>query len=254
MFYDPIIKDHLPWLNDAGRNYFYKRIIDENCKDKICVDIGAGSGILTDYALQGGAKKVYCIEIRKSRAKYLREKYKNQNVEVIEEDFLKTDIRNADVFFLEQIGCQWSNDFSIRKFMSHIKTGKMIPNRYVIKAYIYDGIVKENPYFLIDSQFLPRGFYEQSKKLQSVKPTEILSVYEINNDNCNDKIQFDLDLNHYKQCTIFLDDEIYYDNIKCEYENTYRDWKEKPYRLFVEQAKGLYRITWDSIWQTEKLS
>ena len=61
MFYDSLIEEHLPWLNDAGRNSFYQKIITENCKDKVCIDVGAGSGILTDYALEAGAKKIYVV-------------------------------------------------------------------------------------------------------------------------------------------------------------------------------------------------
>ena len=249
MFYKSVIKDHLPWLNDAGRNRFYQKTITANCKNKICVDVGAGSGILTDYALEGGASHVYCIEIRKSRAKFLREKYQNKNVTVIEEDFLKTKIEHADVFFIEQIGCQFNNDFSIKKFMSHIKKNNtdaiILPNRYTIKAYIFDGIIEDRPQVLIDSSYLPKVFYNHCQTQLSMTPTEILSVYELNGDNVDKDIEFFLDLSHYKDCTIFLDDEVYFDNLKCEYENTYRDWEMKPFKIMIKNSRRTIKFKWE---------
>ena len=244
MFYNTIINDHLPWLNDAGRNTFYKRIIQETCNGKTCVDVGAGTGILTDYALESGAKKVYCVEIRKSRAQFLKEKYKNKNVEILEEDFLKTDIKDGDVFFIEQIGCQFNNNFSIKSFMSHIGKAETIPNRYLLKAYAYDGIVNDHPKFLIDSETLPKGFFEQSQKNLRIKPTEVLNVYEINKHTADKDIEFTLDLSHYKDCTIFLDDEVYYNDQRCEYENTYRDWPQKPYRIQITDARRPIQFRW----------
>lgn len=246
MFYDSIIYDHLPWLNDAGRNSFYKKVIKETCKDKICVDIGAGTGILTDYALESGAKKVYCVEIRKSRAQFLQKKYKNKNVEVIEKDFLKTDIKDADIFFIEQIGCQFNNNFSIKNFISHIGGAETIPNRYLLKAYVYDEIINEQPKFLIDSDTLPKDFFKSSQYNLKIKPTEIFDIYEINKHNANEDIKFTLDLSHYKHCTIFIDDEVYYNNQRCEYENTYREWPQKPYKIQITDAKRPIEFKWEN--------
>lgn len=254
MFYDPIIKDHLQWLNDRGRNQFYKTAIQNNCKDKICVDVGAGTGILTDYALEGGAKKVYCVEIRKARTNYLKEKYQGKNVEVIAEDFLKTNINDADIFFLEQIGCQFNNDFSIKKFMSHIKlNAQTIPNRYVLKAYIYDGIINDSPNVLIDSDILPKQFYNDAQKLQTIKPVETMDVYEINRNNANEHISFKIDLTHYKDCTVLLDDEVYFNDARCDYENTYRDWANKPYTLHIKDSKQIYEVFWNKEWLIKKV-
>lgn len=255
MFYDPIIGEHIPWLNDRGRNLFYRNTIKHTCKNKVCVDVGAGTGILTDYALESGAKKIYCVEIRKSRANHLREKYKDNNkVLVIEDDFLNTNISDAEVFFLEQIGCQFENDFSIRKFMSHVgDEADIIPNRYLIKAFIYDGIIDEKPNVLVDSDILPKGFYSNAQSMQKIKPVEVINVYELNQKNCQDPIEFALDLTNYKHCTIFLDDEVYFEDTRCEYENSYRDWQTKPYRVEIKDAKQKHTFIWDSKWQVEKL-
>ena len=258
MFYKPVIKDHLLWLNDAGRNHFYQETITANCKDKICVDVGAGTGILTDYALEAGASQVYCVEIRKSRANFLKEKYKNKkNVTVIEQDFLNTKIEDADVFFIEQIGCQFNNDFSIKKFMSHVKKNNpraiTLPNRYTIKAHIFDGVVEDRPQILIDSKYLPTGFYDYCQTQLRTNPIEILTVYEMNNNNVDEDISFTLNLSHYKDCTIFFDDDVYFNNRRCEYENVYRcDLWNKPYKIYLKDCKSKIEFFWKSEFKITK--
>jgi predicted RNA methylase len=251
MFYKPVIKDHLLWLNDVGRNRFYQETITATCKNKICVDVGAGSGILTDYALEAGASHVYCVEIRKARANFLREKYQNKNVTVIEQDFLNTKIQDADIFFIEQIGCQFNNNFSIKKFMSHIKKNNpaaiTLPNRYTIKAYIFDGIIEDHPQMLINSKYLPIGFYDHCQTQLSINPAEIVSVYELNKNNVEEDITFLLDLSHYKDCTIFFDDDIYFNDCRCEYENVYRceTW-DKPYKIYLKECKSKIQFCWNN--------
>jgi len=52
----------LSMINDQERNSFYEKSISKNCKDCVCVDIGAGNGLLTFLAIKHGAKHVYCFE------------------------------------------------------------------------------------------------------------------------------------------------------------------------------------------------
>jgi len=49
-------------MNDKGRNQWLEELITPNCKDKVVLDIGAGLGLTTYYALKAGAKHVYAIE------------------------------------------------------------------------------------------------------------------------------------------------------------------------------------------------
>jgi|GEM_PF-4505899 len=53
---------HLEMLKDRARLDFYKNLLEHKVKDKIVLDIGAGSGILSYLALRFGAKKVYSVE------------------------------------------------------------------------------------------------------------------------------------------------------------------------------------------------
>jgi ribosomal protein L11 methylase PrmA len=52
-------------LKDTVRTRSYQRAIEENpndFKDKIVLDIGCGTGILSIFAARAGAKHVYAIE------------------------------------------------------------------------------------------------------------------------------------------------------------------------------------------------
>ena len=56
---------HEEMLKDTVRTTTYQRSIEENkndFKDKIVLDIGAGTGILSIFAARSGAKHVYAVE------------------------------------------------------------------------------------------------------------------------------------------------------------------------------------------------
>lgn len=62
-FYDSIPTWHIDMLKDSGRLEFYEASIKKKVKDKIVLDIGTGSGILSYLAIKHGAKHVYSVEI-----------------------------------------------------------------------------------------------------------------------------------------------------------------------------------------------
>lgn len=249
MFYNPVIEDHIAMLNDVGRNMFFKKTIQTLANDKVCLDVGAGTGILTDYALEFGARKVYCIEIRKAKAQFLKDKYKGKNVEVIEEDFLNVRLKNIDLIIMEVTGCQFKNNFPIKRFFQHIKNqydnAECTANQYNLKAHVFDGIIESKPNILIDGDHLPAGFYEDCEKRKTIRETENRYVYKLSKENCFDEIGFDLDLEHYKDATIFLDDEISYNDLVCRCESTYRYFDLKPLRIEVRNAKRKMKFKWD---------
>ena len=56
---------HEDMLKDKTRTLAYRRAIENNpndFKDKIVLDIGAGTGILSIFAAKSGAKHVYAVE------------------------------------------------------------------------------------------------------------------------------------------------------------------------------------------------
>lgn len=58
----PLIANYLIMINDSWRNSFFQNALFKHAKDKVVLDIGAGTGILSHYALTAGAKFVYAIE------------------------------------------------------------------------------------------------------------------------------------------------------------------------------------------------
>ena len=51
-----------PMINDFVRNSFYDRIFKNTVKDKVCLEIGFGTGLLSMLALKHGAKKIVAFE------------------------------------------------------------------------------------------------------------------------------------------------------------------------------------------------
>jgi len=80
------------FLND--RNIAGK-IVDALSKDTSnLLEIGAGTGILTDIILQRGISNFKIIEIDEESVIYLHEKYHHLKSDLIEGDFLKIDLNN----------------------------------------------------------------------------------------------------------------------------------------------------------------
>jgi FkbM family methyltransferase len=55
------------------------------CNEKVCIDIGANNGGMTEEMLKNGATKVYCIEPGKENCKIMKNKFLNNEKVVIYE-------------------------------------------------------------------------------------------------------------------------------------------------------------------------
>jgi hypothetical protein len=58
-----------PMLNDFRRNQYYDKIIQDSVKDKLCIDVGFGTGLLSLLALKHGAAHIVAYE--KNHNRYL---------------------------------------------------------------------------------------------------------------------------------------------------------------------------------------
>lgn len=53
---------YLPMINDHSRNFFYESILSQVVKNRNCVEIGFGTGILSMIALKHGARHIFAYE------------------------------------------------------------------------------------------------------------------------------------------------------------------------------------------------
>lgn len=144
---------HEEMLKDSVRTRTYQRAIEDNpedFKDKIVLDIGCGTGILSIFAARAGAKHVYAVE-NAEIAIFAREIVKRNGLESkitilkgkMEEVVLPVD--KVDIIISEWMGyfllyesmldcVLWARD----KYL--VKGGKMLPDRAEIYvAAIEDG-------------------------------------------------------------------------------------------------------------------
>ncbi|HLW34706.1 MAG TPA: 16S rRNA (adenine(1518)-N(6)/adenine(1519)-N(6))-dimethyltransferase RsmA [Chthoniobacterales bacterium] len=86
-------------VKSLGQNFLHDRnlarwIVDQAsiAGDDYIVEIGPGLGVLTEFALEKGAR-VLAIEKDKRLVQFLRERFTNQNVEIIHADASEFDVR-----------------------------------------------------------------------------------------------------------------------------------------------------------------
>jgi len=103
---------HRLMVRDAARTEAYRRAVLENAhlfKDKVVMDVGAGTGVLSLFAKQAGAKKVYAVEASGMTA-VLREIIELNDeegvIEVVEGRAEEVDIGNVkvDIMISEWMG------------------------------------------------------------------------------------------------------------------------------------------------------
>lgn len=146
---------HEEMLKDTVRTRTYQRAIMDNpedFKDKIVLDIGAGTGILSMFAARAGAKHVYAIEFAEI-AVFAREIIKKNGLEdkitVIKGKMeeIELPVKGVDIIISEWMGyfllyesmldsVLWARD----KYLN--KGGKMLPDR----AQIYVAALEDGSY------------------------------------------------------------------------------------------------------------
>ena len=156
---------HEEMLKDTSRTLSYQKAIEgnpEDFKDKVVLDIGCGTGILSIFAARAGAKHVYAID-NAEVALYAREIVKANGFEgkitvlkgKIEELDLPFGEGEIDIIISEWMGYYllyesmldcvlWARD----KFLNK-QTGKMLPDR----AQLYVAAIEDSEYKNEKTQF-----------------------------------------------------------------------------------------------------
>lgn len=143
-------------LKDKKRTEAFREAIHKTVrKGDIVIDAGAGTGILSFFAAEAGAKKVYAIEIEHLLAQQLRESVKANNfshvIEVIESDVQKAEpSKSVDVLIAEMIETGLLDELQVPGLNSLRKRGivtdktRLIPGHY---ATFVELVYVDNAYY-----------------------------------------------------------------------------------------------------------
>lgn len=129
-------------MQDYVRTSTYQRAIHSNSedfRDKVVLDVGAGSGILSFFALQAGARKVYAVEAS-SMAKHAQLLVQSNNlggrIEVIAGKIEEIELPEpVDIIISEPMGYMLFNERMLetylhaKKWLRSKELGRMFPSR-----------------------------------------------------------------------------------------------------------------------------
>jgi predicted RNA methylase len=250
-----IVFDYCCMLNDHARNAWFKKHIQKIIQNKTFADIGAGTGILSAYALEAGAKFGYAIEMSNEAAlvgKHLTHTMGYQD----KLTWLNLNFRNAntdqvDVVLAEQTGpalfdqqqidiWQYYNERYNHDYIS-------LPDELAVDLYIYKGDVRQQ----IDSAIhqddvLPSGFYKALEKL-SIGPDHIVENFiSITNKSADQRtIENSISLTNYSNATLVFVNKIGFEKDYLYLNrSTTQSWKFAP-RLFISDCSSPIRIFWN---------
>ena len=135
-------------INNKIRNRFYDEIL-KKCKNKKCIEVGAGSGLLSLIALKHGATHITCFEqeintfmILKDAVQYcgLQDKITLINEKFTSDSIHKHHLHDCDLIFHELLGSNmWNDDgWPIRNTFDKKIDVEIIPNKLIGEFYIAD--------------------------------------------------------------------------------------------------------------------
>jgi hypothetical protein len=141
---DALPRWHLLMLQDKRRLEYYSDIIKPKVKDKIVLDVGTGSGILSYFALKWGAKKVYSVEQNPA----LQSVYRHLMKQYIEEGRAELISDDALYLRLDQFE-EGAPDVIVHELFGSIGMGEnLIP---IFRALRTEGILTEKSLIVPDS-------------------------------------------------------------------------------------------------------
>jgi len=133
------LKYGLPMINDVVRNSFYKKILKDT-KNKNCLEIGFGSGILSILALESGANHIVAyeadLETYQLGLEVIRSLGLENKIELIGQQFRPEDIhrhKNIDYIFTETINHTLFGESMLKAVKGPLP--KILPNIYFLEVY-----------------------------------------------------------------------------------------------------------------------
>lgn len=248
-----IINDYRGMINDHSRNAWFKKHIYSTVKDKVFADIGSGTGILSAYAIEAGAKYGYAIENNKEAflcGRHLLDQlgYKNK-ITFINEQFQTAKFSNIEVIIADQIGpalfdqlqveiWQQASKFCVPQYVS-------IPDELSVDLHVFNGTANINN-ALIDHGNLPVGFYSTLAKI-SINPDMVVkNIISVTPDTANQPLEFQIDLTSFDSATLVFVNKIGYQKDYLYFnQSTSQNWQFPP-RLLINDCSRPIKICWDS--------
>lgn len=194
--YDDLL--YTAMTRDELRNQSYKVAINRLVKDKVVLDIGTGKdAILARFCVEGGARKVYAVEILKESYQQAQESIRAAGMEdriiLIHGDATKITLPEpVDVCVSEIVGAIGGSEGArlilndARRFLA--PSGVMIPQRSVTKiaAVSLPEEFLEDPHFTpLTAQYVERIFKQQGLRfdlricLRGLTPADLSSETDV---------------------------------------------------------------------------
>ena len=249
-----IINNYGAMINDHLRNAWFKKHIHTTVKNKVFADIGFGTGILSAYAIEAGAKHGYAIENNKEAftcGKYLLDQlgYKNK-ITFINNEFQSADLSGVEVVIADQVGPALFDQLQIDIWK---KAGAFciphyisIPDEIGVDLYVFNGSIPNIDNALIDNSILPNGFYSAISKI-SICPVKVIeNIISVTADTVNQPLEFQLDLTEFSSVTLVFVNKI---GFQKDYlylnQSTTQNWQFPP-RLYIDNCTKPIKICWDA--------
>ena len=242
-------------LNDYVRNAWFKKHIQNLAPNKTFVDVGAGIGILSAYALEAGATHVHAIEINKDASTVGKHILSNlgysDRLTWSNEDFKQVNLKTANVVIAEQVGPALFDELQLDLWRHYNKIFGQdyisIPDELSVDLYIYEG----NRTMFVDqyiqnNETFPHGFYSTLEKL-SIQPDKVIENFvSITNKSADqEKIERTIMLDSFDQATLVFVNKIGY---KKDYHylnhSSTQPWRYPP-RLLITDCSQPVTIYWN---------
>lgn len=168
-------------LSDRKRTITFKDAIYHAVHERdVVLEIGTGTGILSLFAIDAGARKVYAVEVEKELEEPLRNTFKGRNIELIIGDGRTvTPPEKVDVIICEMVSTGLLNELQ-RSVMDHALDylnpgGRVIPSKMFCFAELVEGNnifygykmpIIQYEYPMEGTKWLERiGYFKKSKAL-----------------------------------------------------------------------------------------
>lgn len=221
---------HYDMINDKFRTLTYCQAIEKNAsqfKDKIVLDVGSGTGILSLFAARSGAKKVYAVEcnsIGKLSEEIIRDNHYENIITVIHGRLEEVEIpEKVDIIISEWMGYSLYYELMLPsvllardKYLN--PNGAILPSRAVLYLSAIQDVEYRYVYIDFWDSVYNFDFSKMKKKcltepsIDSIEKWQIISNYQIiseidihtcSQNPCFFKSPFDLTVNSKEPFTAF---------------------------------------------------